>query len=127
MPNFSAKRRSPHRFVPDGFDPANVSELGKLYDRLEARDVETRDGLEGFILDWEELEAALHERYTATYIDMTVDTTNPEYEKRYLDIVENVLPVREKRGFALKKKVLASPAVGQLGEQYAMLLRNIKS
>jgi oligoendopeptidase F len=127
MPDFTAKRRSPHRFVPDGFDPADVEALGKLYDRLEARDVETREKLEGFILDWEELEAALHERYTATYIDMTVDTTNPESEKRYLDIVENVLPVREKRGFVLKQKALASPAMGQLGEQYAMLLRNIKS
>jgi oligoendopeptidase F len=127
MPNFTAKRRIPHRFVPEGFDPVDVVALEKLYDRLEARDTETRAELERFIFDWEELVAAVYERATLAYIDMTVDTTNPQYEERYLKIVENVLPVQEQRDFALKQKALASPAVGQLDDRYAMLLRNIRS
>src|SRR5260370_21092804 len=58
---------------------------------------------------------------------MTVDTTNTQYEERYLQVVESVLPVQEQRDFVLKQKLLASPAVGELGEQYAMLRRNVKS
>ncbi len=127
MPNFTAKRMVPHRFVPEGFDPVDVEVLGRLYDRLEARDVGTREALEGAILDWEELGAVLYECYSAAYIDMTVDTTNPQYEERYLKVVESVLPVQEQRDFALKQKLLASLAAGELGEQYAMLLRNIRS
>jgi oligoendopeptidase F len=127
LPNFTAKRTVPHSFVPENFDPTDVASLEKLYDRLEARDVETRDNLEAFILDWQELDAAMYECSTAAYIDMTVDTANPLYEKRYLDIVEKVLPVQEQRDFALKQKLLASPAVGQLGDPYAVLLRNVRS
>lgn len=127
MPTFTAKRSAPHRFVPDGFDPVDVDSLNHAYDQLAAREIATREALEGFIHDWEELGAVLYESYTSAYIDMTVDTTNPQYEERYLSIVENVQPVQEQRGFELKQKLLASPAVGDLGGEYAMLLRNIRS
>ncbi len=127
MPNITAKRMVPHRFVPEAFDPLDLEALGELYDILQAREVDTRDALEGFILDWQEFVGMINECDSAAYIDMTLDTTNPQYEERYLKIVENVLPVYEERDFALKQKLLASPAVDELDEQYAMLLRNIRS
>src|SRR5262249_3835426 len=127
LPSFTAKRTEPHTFVPEGFDPTDVDALNKLFDTLQARDVDTRDALERFILDWQELETVLYECASTAYIDMTVDTTRPHYEERYLQVVETMLPVEEQRSFDLKKKLLASPAVGELGDDYAMLLRNVKS
>src|SRR4051794_8081566 len=111
LPDISVKRNAPHRYVPDGFDPLDGEALARLYDGLEARDVSSKEALVGFIDDWEELGGAIIECSSVAYIDMTVDTTNPEYEERYIRTVEEMLPVQEQRDFALKQKVLASPAV----------------
>lgn len=127
MPNFTAKRTTPRRFVPEGFDCTDIDALNGLYDDLEIRSIIIRAKLEKFILDWEELSAVLYECYSLAYIDMTVDTTNAEYEAHYLKIVDDVLPVKEQRDFELKKKMLESPSLGVLGDKYAMFVRNIRS
>lgn len=127
MPNFTSTRNVPRRFVPEGFDPTDIDALNELFDDLEMRSIIIRAKLEKFILDWEELSAVLYECYSVAYIDMTVDTTNEEYEKRYLRIVDEVLPVKEQRDFELKKKLLESPALKGLNDSYAMYLRNIRS
>ena len=127
MPNFTSKRTASRRFVPEGFDPVDAEALNRLYDELELHSVGTREKLEDFILDWEELNAVLYECYSLAYIDMTVDTTNPEYEAHYLRIVDDVLPVKEQRDFALKRKILKSPAVSKLGDDYLVYMRNIRS
>ena len=88
MPNINAKRTEPRRFVPDDLDAADAAAVSRLYDLLAERDVSTLDKLEAFILDWEELGASIYEVNTAAYIDMTVDTTNPDYEARYIKILE---------------------------------------
>jgi oligoendopeptidase F len=113
--------------VPDDFDVTNIEALSGLYDTLEERNIDTLAKLEDFILDWEELSAVEYEAYSLAYIDMTVDTGNPDYEARYLKIVDEALPVKEQRDFALKGKLLASPAVEQLGDEYAVYLRNVRS
>ena len=127
MPNINAKRTEPRRFVPDDLDAADAAAVSRLYDQLAEHDVSTLDELEDFILAWEELGAVIYEVNTAAYIDMTVDTTNPDYEARYLKIVEEVVPVKEQRDFEIKRKLLESPAVDSLPERYAMLLRNIRA
>ncbi len=127
MPNFSATRTAPHRFVQEGFDTTDMEALGEVYDSLDERDISTRAKLEDFILDWEELSAVQYEAYSLAYIDMTVDTGNPEYETRYMQIVDELVPVKEQRDFALKRKLLASPAVDELGDEYKVYLRNIRS
>jgi oligoendopeptidase F len=113
--------------VPDDLDVTNIEALSGLYDTLEERNIDTLAKLEDFILDWEELSAVEYEAYSLAYIDMTVDTGNPDYEARYLKIVDEALPVKEQRDFALKGKLLASPAVDQLGDEYAVYLRNVRS
>ena len=117
MPNFSATRTAPHRFVQEGFDTTDMEALGEVYDSLDERDISTRAKLEDFILDWEELSAVQYEAYSLAYIDMTVDTGNPDYETRYMKIVDELVPVKEQRDFALKRKLLASPAVDESGRR----------
>lgn len=127
MPSFTTDARKAHRFVPGGFDPSNVEAVEGLYSKLEACDVSTREALEAFILDWEELSAVLEEENIASYVDMSSDTSNADYEARYMRYVENIMPVFEQRGFAIKQKIVGSPAVSDLGPNYAMLLRDIKA
>src|SRR5207244_8291810 len=83
--------------------------------------------LENWILDWEELNAVLTECYTDAYVDMTSDTTNSDYEARFIKVIENVIPVTEQRGFKLKEKMLKSPALAQLGPDYEVFLRNVRA
>ena len=127
MPNIATRRTEPHRFVPDTLDATDPQAVAELYDRLDARDISTRQALEDWILDWEELNAVLTECYTDAYVDMTSDTTNPDYETRFIKVVENIIPVTEQRGFALKEKMLKSPALDQLDDEYEVFLRHIRA
>lgn len=113
--------------MPDEFDATDPQAVSRIYSQLEERDVPTRQSLEDFILDWEEFGATIFERYSEAYVDMTADTTNPEYETTYIKIVEEIMPIVEQRDFNLKQKVLSSPGVGELGSRYEVFLRNIRS
>ena len=101
--------------------------MAAIYDKLDERDISTRAALESWILDWEELNAVLTECYTDAYVDMTADTTNPDYEARFIKVVENIIPVTEQRGFILKEKLLKSPTLDQLGPDYEVFLRNLRA
>ncbi|HEX8600725.1 MAG TPA: M3 family oligoendopeptidase [Chloroflexia bacterium] len=113
--------------MPDGFNPADPAAVATMYDLLDERDLPTRQALEDFILDWQELGAVLEQEYVVTYVDMTADTSNEEREARYIAFLDNILPVKEQRDFNVKQKIAASPAVDELGPQYEVLLRNLKS
>jgi oligoendopeptidase F len=127
MPAIATRRAQPRRFVPNDLDALDLDAVSALYDALDARDTSTRDALEEWILDWEELTAVLTEAYAEAYVDMTSDTANPDFEQRYIDVVEKVVPVSEQRGFALKEKLLASPALDRLGEEYLVFLRKVRA
>lgn len=127
MPTITTQRTEPYRFLPEGFNAADKGEVAKLYDDLDNQEVSTREELVSFIHNWEELNAVITERYNSAYIDMTAETENQDYADKYIQILEDILPVAEKRNFKLKEKVLASPAVDKLGEDYDVFLRNIRS
>lgn len=127
MPEIKTRRDLPYRFVPDEFDATNPVAAAVLYNTLLGRDVSTRQALEDFILDWDELDSMLLTARTAAEFDVSADTTNPEYEARYLQIINEVVPLFEQQGFALKQKVINSPAVNQLGDGYAIFLRNLRA
>ena len=76
MPDFTSTSGRPHRFVPEGFDPADPDAVAVQYDSLDARGVSTRQALEDFILDWQELGAVLEQQYVVSYVDMTADTAD---------------------------------------------------
>ena len=126
LPKLTSTSGKPHRFVHGAFNPADPESVTAAYDMLDERDVTTRQQLEDFITDWEELGAVLEQEYVVSYVDMTSDTANEEYEKRYLTFLDNIMPVTEQRNFAVKQKIVGSPALGELGPDYEVLLRNIR-
>lgn len=127
MPTIATKRTQPHSFVPDDLDATDPQAVSALYDKLEERDVSTREQLQEFIHDAEELAAAIYDAYSRAYVDMTVDTTNPDHEAKYLKIVEELVPISEQRDFQLKRKMLLSSAARELDGVYEVFLRNIRS
>lgn len=118
----------PRRFVPADLDANDIPVVAALYARLEARAVADRAALEGWIADWDEVAAVVDELCEEAYIAMTCDTTDAAAEARYLRLVEELVPLRERSQFALQRKLLASPAVDALDPQrYSVFLREIRA
>jgi oligoendopeptidase F len=101
----------PRKFVPEKIDLGDWPQIEPLFDQLEkrAQKIKSAAGLEKWLLDWSELNAALDEESSRRYIAMTCHTDNADAEKAYLHFVENVDPQLKPRQFALEKIYVAHP------------------
>jgi oligoendopeptidase F len=101
----------PRKFVPQGVDLGDWSQIAPLFDQLEARAAVAGSaaGLECWLVDWSELTAALDEEASRRYIAMTCHTDNADAEKAYLHFVEQVEPQLKPRQFALEQIYVAHP------------------
>lgn len=77
-------------------------------------DVATLPKLEAWLLEWSGLCDQVDEVSAQLYVNMTCHTDNPDYEKRYLDFMEHVLPNYKEWSQKLREKFVASPARAQL-------------
>ena len=119
-------RDYPQTFVPEGLNPANWKELEQLFHALEERPLDAPDSLERWLLDRSELMAVVHEEGSARYVRMTCQTDNSDYEKAYLQFVEEIEPRLKPRFHKLDELYLESPARPQLPrERYEVLDRRI--
>jgi oligoendopeptidase F len=101
----------PRRFVPEGIDLGDWSQIAPLFDQLEARAqaCATAADLEHWLLEWGELSAAIDEESSKRYIAMTCHMDNAEAEKAYLHFVENVEPQLKPRQFKLSQTYVTHP------------------
>src|SRR5262245_34102479 len=76
---------APRRFLPETIDLGHWPQIAPLFDQLEARASQcgSPEELEGWLLDWSELSAALDEESSKRYIAMTCHTEDLEAEKAY--------------------------------------------
>lgn len=117
----------PRRYLAKDFDPENQDALARVYHELESRSIACAEELENWILDWEELSSLIHDRYSRAYVGSTINTASIEAERRYLKIVEKILPLSERHGFVLSKKVLDSPFKSKLDPYFCCLLQAIEA
>jgi len=108
----------PRKFVPQNIDLGDWPQIAPLFDELEHRASRARSTaeLERWLLDWNELNAALDEESARRYIAMTCHTDNADAEKAYLHFVENVEPQLKPRQFALEKIYVTHPLREELVE-----------
>ena len=106
------------RFLAPDMDLGDWASIAPEFDRLEVRAPQclTVDELEGWLMDWSELSAALEEEGTKRYIAMTCRTDDPEVERAYLDFVEKFEPFIKLRQFLLAKVFTAHPLREKLSE-----------
>ncbi len=106
----------PRKFVPPTIDLGDWPQIAPLFEQLEKRapDCKTTADLEGWLLDWSELNAALDEESSRRYIAMTCHTDSPEAEKAYLHFVERIEPELKPRQFALEKIYAGHPLRAEL-------------
>ncbi|HEY2084116.1 MAG TPA: hypothetical protein VGI88_15140, partial [Verrucomicrobiae bacterium] len=108
LPFDAMPAHKPRRFVPEQIDLGDWAQIAPLLDQLQSRAAQckTAADLEGWLLDWSELNAALDEESSKRYIAMTCHTDNTDAEKAYLYFVEKIDPELKPRQFELEKTYL---------------------
>ncbi len=106
----------PRSFVPPAIDLGDWPQIAPLFDQLEVRAAQAQSAaaLEGWLLDWSELSAAIDEESSRRNIAMTCHTDNADAEQAYLHFVEHVEPQLKPRQFALEKIYVAHPCRAEL-------------
>ena len=120
-------REYPRRFVPDDADLGDWSQIEPLFDALDERPIDTRDQLEGWLADWSELMACIHEEGSVRHIRMTIDTNNEDFENAYLHFISEIQPKLKPRQHALQERYVRSPARGELSDYYHVLDRSTEN
>lgn len=101
--------------------------LEPLYKELLARFIESKEGLEAWLHDRSELEAALEEDFAWRYIRMTCDTNNEQLLQNFQYFATEIEPKTAPYSNELNKKLVASEYLDQLdGDKYFVYLRGIK-
>src|SRR5437899_3350607 len=114
--------RLPHEFrrnfLPAHLAPSDWGQLEKAFTSLENREIRSRKELEEWLGDESELSAAIFEESAVRYVRMTTQTGNNDYEKAYLDFVENVQPKAKEREFLLDRKYVGCGFRSELRKDY---------
>jgi len=111
-------RNYPREFVPADLEVRGFDDVKPLFDHLLAADIDDAESLETWLRNMSELGSVIGEVGSRIHIRSTVDTTNPEYKKAFLDFVENFEPKLKPVYQALNEKFKASPARAQLDRDY---------
>jgi oligoendopeptidase F len=106
----------PRKFVPTSIDLGDWPQVAPLFDQLEqqASQCQSVGDFEQWLLNWNELSAALDEEGSRRHIAMTCHTDHPEAEQAHLHFIEHVEPHLKPRQFALEKIFVAHPLRSQL-------------
>ena len=118
---------TPRQFVPSNINIGNWTTLEPLFKQLEEqiKTASSAEKLELFILNWEELSAAVSEEGSKRYIAMTCQTEDKDAEKAYLDFVEKIEPEEKKCNFLLAKKLIQHTNLKELKNQrYEVFIRD---
>lgn len=114
------------RFLPQSFSVTTWDELQPYFQNLLDRKIETKEALQDWLYDLSELDAVISEDASWRQIHMTLDTTNKSYEDAFTFFVTEIEPRMKPYGFALNKKLMASPFEKELDRtQYFPYLRNV--
>jgi len=127
LPFDALPAHKPRRFVPQEINLGDWNQIAPLFDQLEARAkaCATAANLEGWLVDWGELSAAIDEESSKRYIAMTCHTDNADAETAYLHFVEHVEPQLKPRQFKLAQSFVTHPVRPRLPkERYEVFNRD---
>ena len=79
-------------FIPTDFTIQQPADVEILFQKLLDRTIHSTSEFENFLIDVSELESFLSEDVAWRYIHMTCDTQNEDFEKAYLQFVQEIQP-----------------------------------
>ena len=124
----NATQKTNRKYLPVNFDIKTWSDLESIYNELLDRKIASSAELEKWMLDVNELEAAVSENFAWRYIKQSCDTENPELNKSYEFFVTEIDPKIAPLSDKLNKKLIASPFIKDLDQKkYFTYLRSVKN
>lgn len=115
-------------FLPDDFRITDWAKLKPWFQELEQRPLPTREALEKWIGDLNELIAVVDEEFAWRYIRMSVNTEDQQAAELYQYAVQQLMPHITKAINELHKKLVAHPLVDTLDPQvYGIYLRKVRN
>ncbi|MBZ0137884.1 MAG: M3 family oligoendopeptidase [Planctomycetes bacterium] len=119
-------RAYPRQFVPADLVVKSFADVQPLFEKLLAADLTGKAALETWLKQVTELDAVIAEVGSRTHIRSTVDTTNADFKKAFLDWVENFEPKLKPVFDQLNRKFAGSPARGHLDKSlYGLYERGV--
>ncbi len=123
----NAIQKTNRKYLTQDFDIKTWDDLEPLYRELLERNISSSAELEKWVLDVNELEAAVSENLAWRYIKQSCDTENKELNKSYEYFVTEISPKIAPESDKLNKKLIDSPFVERLDQKkYFTYLRTTK-
>lgn len=128
MTNYSADiKKLPRHFLPADFILENWASIEPFFKELSEREISSGAGLEQWLKDVNELEAAISEDACWRQIKMTCDTENKELEEAFNFFMMEIQPKIQPYADQLNRKLIASPFTKDLEQKkFFTYLRNVK-
>lgn len=114
IPHSLKKRR---KYLAQEFNASTWESLLPIYEELAQRPIYSAVELERWILDCNELDAAVNEEFGWRYIKLTTDTTDAANVKAYEYFIRSIVPNVTNYAFQLNKKLISSPFLSKLDKQ----------
>jgi oligoendopeptidase F len=115
-------------YLSKNFAINSWADLEPVYAELLNRKISSGGELEKWMIDVNELEAAVSENFAWRYIKMSCDTENQELNKSYEFFVTEIEPKIAPQSDKLNKKLINSPFVNDLDQKkYFTYLRSVKN
>lgn len=120
--------QSRRRYLPKPFMVVDWSDLFPLYEELVNRPLTNVAALERWILDCNEVDAAVNEEFGWRYINLTTNTSDRKSIKAYEEFVQNISPNVTNYAFQLNRKLITSSFLNKLDKKsYFVYVRSLRS
>ena len=117
----------PRQFADADLDLNSWADLEPLFKDLSDRNVDSSQNLKIWIENWSEMESILKEQESRLYINMTCDTQDEKHEKAFAHYVAEIEPKLAPIIDGLNKKLISSPAIGELDSYYDHWIQDIRA
>ena len=120
-------KKLPRHFLPADFVLKDWGAIEPFLKELEGRKIESKEQLEEWLKNVNELEAAVSEDACWRQIKMTCDTENKELEQSFNFFMMEIQPKIQPYADRLNRKLVESPFTTELDHQkFFTYLRNVK-
>lgn len=120
-------KKLPRHFLPADFIVKDWSSLEPYFKELAEREIDSKEKLEQWLKDVNEMEAAVSEDACWRQIKMTCDTENKDLEEAFTFFMMEIQPKIQPYADLLNRKLINCPFTKELDEsKFFTYLRNVK-
>ncbi|MBX7242944.1 MAG: M3 family oligoendopeptidase, partial [Bacteroidia bacterium] len=128
LKKYTVKPERKRLFIPEDYSIDSWESLKPYFEYLLNQNPDSKEDMEKYLLEVNEIDAVVDEEAAWRYIRMTCDTQNEEHSSRYQVFVQEILPHISIYSDKLNRKILENPFVNELdSEYYKTFFRSLKN